>query len=85
MVGKVHHQVANEHTTNLRDDIDELHEDVSSLAVGLARVESILMGVMEESRQTNRRLDSTTSALRDDLGVLSKSLQVHLNKQQERV
>jgi hypothetical protein len=96
VVGKVHHQVANEHETNLRDDVDDVKavaqqavNAAQSAVAAIGRLETLVIGVMETSRQTDKRLDSTSEQLGGQIGTiaknladLSKTLQVHINNQE---
>ena len=60
-------QVKNSHTTNLRDDMDAIHEDVRAALELLKQHSKEIGGIREDIRQE-----------RDERLVLSKRLDAHL-------
>lgn len=78
-MGRVHHQVANEHSTNLRDDVD-VAVDAANKAAAAAlqatkaaqaaqasatRVEETVVFLREDSKQTRRDIGGMREEVRD--------------------
>lgn len=53
-LGQVQEQVQNSHTTNLRDDMDALHDDVRTI-LGLSTQNTKDIGALREDLRTERR------------------------------
>ncbi|MFE3589395.1 DUF2746 domain-containing protein [Streptomyces niveus] len=60
-------QVSNTHTTNLRDDLDELHEDVREVLRVLGRHTEEISGVREDLRQERRERLAVSDRLDDHI------------------
>lgn len=61
-MGRVHHQVANEHSTNLRDDIDVATEAAQTAAKAAEKAAEAAIAAAASAERTER----TVGFLRDD-------------------
>ncbi|AVE00406.1 hypothetical protein SEA_OZZYJ_25 [Streptomyces phage OzzyJ] len=60
-------QVANTHSTNLRDDLDELHEDVREVLRVLSRHTEEIGGLRDDLRQERRERLAVADRLDDHI------------------
>lgn len=83
-MGRVHHQVANEHETNLRDDIDVVGSDAQKAAGASERAEQAAMIASETALRVEQAVaflmeDSRTSkkdigGIREDMRMMSRKI-----------
>lgn len=77
VVGKVHHQVANEHTTNLRDDIDKALEDSAAAREAALEAKAVSKETLEVAKRTESsvgHLIRATSNTQKDVGGLREEI-----------
>ncbi|AKY03709.1 hypothetical protein AVT26_gp27 [Streptomyces phage Lannister] len=63
-------QVANTHSTNLRDDLDDLHEDVREVLRVLQRHTEEIGGLRDDLRQERRERLAVSDRLDDHINAV---------------
>lgn len=56
-IAEVRNQVSNDHSTNLREDVDALHEDVREVLTAVRELREDLSFERAERRDVSKRLD----------------------------
>lgn len=77
VVGKVHHQVANEHQTNLRDDIDKALEDAAAAKEAAKSAQSTSRETLEVAKRVEGsvgHLIRATNNTTKDIGGLREEI-----------
>jgi gas vesicle protein len=64
-------QVTNTHSTNLRDDMDRIHDDVREVLKVLARHGEEISGIREEIRQERRERLAVSERLDDHISAVA--------------
>lgn len=87
VVGKVHHQVANEHNTNLRDDIDKALEDAKAAKEAATAADQTSRETLEATKRIEGsvgHLIRATSNTQKDVGGIRDEMR-HVRENQDTI